>query len=187
MKNQYITWALATVILSLVVHISAVLAIPYLSENDAYRRLYKFTEVNQMRVVKEITPGNQLWTFHPPDMKFAVCRYDLTKAPVLVDFVLLREYWSVALYDDQGRNFYAADGFDLRRERSSLLLLGPDDVKTDENALAISVPSMTGILVLRAPVDNQVMAPRIDRALEAAKCEQLRNAKRRIKQLDENG
>ncbi|GJM01773.1 MAG: DUF1254 domain-containing protein [Rhodomicrobium sp.] len=186
MNNHYITWALATVILSLVVHISAVLAIPYLSENDAYKRLYAFTEVNQMKVVEKITPENQLWTFHPPDMKFAVCRYDLTKAPVQVDFVLLRGYWSVALYDDEGRNFYAADGFDLRRERSSLLLLGPDDIKTDEDALPISVPTMSGILVLRAPVDNQVMAPLVDKALSKAKCEQLRNAKRRIRPAEDS-
>lgn len=180
MNNQYLAWAFATLILSLVVHISAVLAIPYLSEKDAYKRLIDFTEVNQMRVVDRFEETDKLWAFHPPDMKIAVCRYDVTKAPVQVEFSLLRGYWSVALYDNLGRNFYAADGYDLQRERSSLLLLGPDDIKTDEDALPITVPTMSGILVLRAPVDNEVMAPRVLRALSRSKCEQLPNAKRRL-------
>lgn len=181
MRPYYMTWALATLLLALVVHISAVLAIPYLSENDAWKRLVNHTEVNQMKVIERLEETNQLWAFRAPDMKYAICRYDVTQAPVQVDFVLLRGYWSVALYDVEGHNFYAADGFDLVRERSSLLLLGPDDIKSDEDALPISVPSSTGLLVLRAPVDNQVMEEAVTKALSRAKCEQLPYVQRRVR------
>lgn len=166
--NSFI-WGLATLILALIVHISAVLGIPYLSENDAWRRLLNFTEPNQMRVLETLN-DNQLWAFHAPDIKYAVCRYDITRAPVRVDFTILRGFWSVALYDNQGRNFYAADGFDLLRPRMSLILLGEDDVREGDRSLPIKVPSEQGLVVLRAPIDSQVMAPKTLELLKEAEC-----------------
>lgn len=180
MNINSITWGAATIILTLIVHISVVLAIPYLSENDAWRRLINFTEPNQMRVLEKLDENNQLWAFHAPDIKYAVCRYDITRAPVRIHFTMLRGFWSVALYDDEGRNFYAADGFDLLRSQMSLILLGPDDIKGDDISLPIKVPSEQGLIVLRAPVDNQVMAPKILELLKSAKCE-LSTTTQRIK------
>ncbi len=178
MNINTLTWAAATLLLSLIVHISMVLAIPYLSENDAWRRMLNFTQANEMLVIKDLKEGNQLWAFHAPDIKYAICRYDITRAPVLVNFKILRGYWSVAIYDDEGRNFYAADGFDLLRPEMSLMLLGSDDVKKNENALPIMVPTDQGIVVIRAPLDNQVLKSQVFDTLNQAKCEQLKAAQR---------
>ncbi len=179
MKISSFTWALATLVLAFIVHISMVLAIPHLSENDAWRRLLNNTKPNQMQIIENLQKGNQLWAFHAPDIKYAVCRYDVTRAPVHINFQILRAYWSIALYDDEGRNFYAADGFDLLRREMSLQLLGPDDIKDNTStALPISVPSEQGIAVIRAPIDNQVMEKNALENLKEATCTQLPEAKR---------
>ena len=158
-------------ILAFIIHISAVLAIPYLTENDALRKLQNYVDVNQMRVLGEMDPSNQLWAFHVPDMRFAICRYDVSRGPVQVDFVLLRGYWSVSLYDSDGKNYYAADGFDFLRERTSLLLLGPDHVYSEENVLPINVPSTKGLVLIRASLDSSLQEDLVGDALNKAKCE----------------
>ena len=173
MTIRHILWGAATLILALIIHFCAVLAIPHVSENDAWKRLYNFTEVNEMLVVDTVEEANRLWAFHAPDMSFALCRYDVTKGPVQVDFELLRGYWSVVIYDPEGRNFYAADGFDFLRQETSLLLLGPDHIKGDNDALPINVPTEEGLLVLRAPFDNPVLKNTVNAMLKRSKCDQI--------------
>ena len=173
MTIRHILWGSATVILALIIHFCAVLAIPLVSENDAWKRLQNFTKVNEMLIVNSVTEANRLWAFHAPDMSFAICRYDVTKGPVQVDFELLRGYWSIAIYDPDGKNFYAADGFDFVRQETSLLLLGPDHIKGDNDALPINVPNEEGLLVLRAPFDNPVMKKTVINMLNRAKCDQI--------------
>ncbi len=173
MQLKFIVSSAIILILALIIHISAVLAIPYLTENDALKRLQNYADINQMRVLSEMEPSNQLWAFHVPDMRFAVCRYDVTRGPVQIDFVLLRGYWSVALYNDDGKNYYAADGYDLLRERASLLLLGPEHILNNENALPINVPSAKGLVLIRAPLDHELQSDLVVDALNKAKCEQL--------------
>lgn len=173
-----LTWIAATITLALFVHISTVLAIPYLSENDAWRRLEKSTQPNKMHIFKDLKAGNKLWAFHAPDIKYAICRYDIARAPVRVDFELLRGVWSVALYDNQGRNFYAADGFDLLRERMSLFLIGPDHLKIEDQGLPLAVPSEQGLVVIRAPVDNGILEKQVIEKLERAKCVAVPQPKR---------
>ena len=175
MSMNTFTWGLATLVLALIVHFSSVLAIPSLSENDAWRRLLAHTDRNQMRVISGVEETNQLWAFHAPDTKYAICRFDLTNGPVRVDFQLLRGYWSVAIYDDESRNFYAADGYDLLRSSMSLMLLGPDHAQETESALPISVPSDQGLVVIRAPVDHHVMVDFVESVLEKATCQQLKS------------
>ena len=173
MQLKFIISGAIVIVLALIVHISAVLAIPFLTENGALKRLHNFTDVNQIRVLGVMEPSNQLWAFHVPDMRFAVCRFDVTRGPVQIDFVLLRGYWSVALYDETGKNYYAADGYDLLRERSRLLLLGPEHIVIDQDALPITVPSPTGLMLLRAPLDHDLQSGLVMDALNKAKCEQL--------------
>lgn len=178
MNIYTLTWICATIVLALIVHISSVLAIPFLSENDAWRRLQQSTKPNQMQIIRELDEGNQLWAFHAPDIKYGICRYDVSRDPVRVDFELLRGVWSVALYDDQGRNFYAADGYDLLRERMSLFLLGPDHIKVDDQGLPIAVPSTQGLIVIRAPVDNKVIEAKVHALLDNAQCVPVPQPKR---------
>ena len=173
MTIRHILWGAATLILALIIHFCAVLAIPHVSENDAWKRLYNLTKVNEMLVVDTIEEANRLWAFHAPDMSFALCRYDVTTGPVRVDFELLRGYWSVARYDPDGKNFYAADGFDFLRQETSLLLLGPDHIKGDNDALPINVPTEEGLLVLRAPFDNPVLKDTVNAMLKRSKCDQI--------------
>ena len=170
MPTNTLTWGLATLILALIVHFSSVLAIPFLSENDAWRRLASKIKNNQMQVIKTVEESNQLWAFHAPDTKYAICRFDLSQGPVQVDFQLLRGYWSVAIYDDESRNFYAADGYDLLRSSMSLILLGPDHAHEGEAALPISVPTEQGLLVIRAPVDHHLMEDSVISILEKTTC-----------------
>lgn len=177
MTMRSITWGVATLVLALIVHFSSVIAIPSLSENDAWRRLLAQTTHNQMQVIKDVAATNQLWAFHAPDTKFAICRFDLSNGPVRVDLQLLRGYWSVAIYDDESRNFYAADGYDLMRPAMSLMLLGPDHAQEADDALPISVPSYEGLVVIRAPLDSQLMEDTVIAVLEKATCTEIELAK----------
>ena len=75
LKTLY--WSAVGVVLGVILHISYVLAAPHLSGGTAWRQLGSQLPVNQMKVLAPIRPGAQPLPFMAPDVRYAMCRYDL--------------------------------------------------------------------------------------------------------------
>ena len=73
---------IAGVLLGGIVHLVAVLALPRIATQDAYSRLTPLTKLNAVTALPPAEPGTTPMPFMDPAFAVAVCRYDLSSAPI---------------------------------------------------------------------------------------------------------
>ena len=144
-----------------IIHICATLVMPQLATASGVQRLSEQLQPNRMRVLPHITAENQLLPFVGPDVRLAVCRYDVSDGPVRISAILPDKGWSLALYTLQGDNFYVVPAQDYRRVEASFQLMPQTDRflgfinlgrSIETSASQIQVPTPQGLVVIRAPL-----------------------------------
>jgi uncharacterized membrane protein len=175
---------LYTIVLALVtggiVHITATLIVPHLAKASAFQRLAEQLPFNRMRILPPAEAGSQPIPYLGPDVRLAICRYDVSDGPVAVTTSLPDKGWTLGLYTEIGDNFYVLPAPEQRSgditvtlvaagERSfSLLTLGRPQAITSISQ--IEVPETTGFVVIRAPVRGRAFAAEIEATLRRAHC-----------------
>lgn len=169
---------LLTLVLSGLLHILGVLALPYLSSQTAWKRLGDIAEANTMvRLAGETS--NPLLPMMAPDIRYAVCRFDLTEGPVRLKTPTESDLWLIALYTPSGQNFYAVTAQDLVRPQFNLIIATENQtvieegvdapVEADQVAIVRS-PTLEGLAVIRAPLNGRSEAHRAELALASSYC-----------------
>lgn len=169
----------AAVIVAGIIHILAVLGLPYLAENSAWSRLSSLGDANTMLVLPPASASQQTLPLMAPDIRYAFCRYDLSSGPVRLGTQILDDLWMIALYTPHGDNFYTISGGDLKRakvamvistEPETLLQLEADASEDADNVVIVKAPEPTGIAMIRAPLRGPAYAARTELALKRASC-----------------
>lgn len=171
--------AAAALFLGAVIHIAVVLTLPHLASRNAWARLLPLSQENAVTLLPAPTPEEQSLPYMAPDIRYAVCRYDLRDGPVRMAVHIPDELWMFAFYTRQGDNYYAITGGDIRRERvefvisaeaQTLLELEMEATEEAENVIVVRAPEPTGLAVIRAPLRGFSHAERVERALAQATC-----------------
>jgi uncharacterized membrane protein len=164
-----------------VAHIVTIFALPSIGSTSAFERLRPQLPVNTMTVLPPAAPGSTHIPFLSPDVRYAMCRYDLTGGAIVVSATLPEAGWSLAIHAPDGENFYLVPGQDQRRteiaftitrsnERS--LIATPGVRRNDVDATQVTSPRPEGLVVLRAPVRGLAFRGETETILKTATCQQ---------------
>jgi uncharacterized membrane protein len=170
----------AAVLLGGIVHICATFAAPFFSSGHAYLTVRDKLPVNQMVILPPQAPGRQILPFLPPDMLYAMCRYDLSAGPVAVRATVTGAGWALSLHAPQGENFYVLPGQPLRRTEVALLVVpgGPDPAgltrRDNTEETQIIAPAREGLVVVRGPLRGLAWAAETEATLQRATCTPVR-------------
>jgi uncharacterized membrane protein len=168
--------ATAAVLLGGIVHICATFAASFFGSGHAYLAVRDKLPVNQMIILPAQAPGHQLLPFLPPNMLYAMCRYDLSNGPVAVRATVTDAGWALSLHAPQGGNFYVLPGQPLRRTDVSLLVVpsGPDPAgltrRDNPEETQIIAPAREGLVVVRAPLRGLAWSAETEATLQRATC-----------------
>lgn len=174
-----VLYVLLALVLAGLIHIFAVMALPYLAPKDAWARLVPLGPPNTMIQLPAPTPAHQVLPMEAPDMRYAFCRFDLAKGPVSLKAVIPDDLWLIAFYTPQGDNFYTAAGADMKAGRINLIIAGenqdvpeasPDAPEEADEAVVVKSPVPEGIALIRAPLAGQSYAAQAGDALKATYC-----------------
>ena len=166
-----------------IIHIATTFAITSLGTGSAYRQLRPVLPPNQIVVLPELQAGQQILPYLAPDMLYALCRFDLSGGPVAIKAVLPEAGWSLALYNRQGDNFYAAPGtsqrpvpvaFLLEPASDRLVNLQPGVRKADVESSQVTSPDSEGLVVIRAPLKGIAYQAATLADLKRATCTQVK-------------
>lgn len=178
---------LAGLILGAIIHITSILTIPWAAEHNAWSRLAAVAEVNEVR---DIAPGAGQRSLLPdidPMMRYAVCRYDLSQGVLRIQAPVPRSYWSLALYDRLGINYYVindrvvgAGNIEVWVANAAQLLeiepAGVEDVEGENGKgerLVVGAPHEQGFAVFRVFLANQSSEQTVRQVLAGTSCTSL--------------
>jgi len=167
------------VVLAGLIHVVAVLTLPMLAPRDAHARLAALGPANTMIQLPAAAPGQQVMPMMAPDVRYAVCRYDLSNGPVRLRAEIADELWLVAFYTPLGENYYAVIGADMKQPVIDLIIatkdqtvaeVGVDAPEAFDNVVVVSSPVVEGIALIRAPLAGPSRGAEAERALKATYC-----------------
>jgi uncharacterized membrane protein len=175
---RFALWLLGGVVLGGVVHLASVLVLPRTATQDAYSRLAAITPVNAAAALPVPSPEQAILPFMDPAFAVAVCRYDLTEAPLKLTAPVGQAYTSVSFYTRYGVAYYAINDRAAGRRIIELELmtaeqrgeLPEDEEVTAADRLIVESPTLTGLVVLRALSPEPSSMPVARGVLAAARC-----------------
>jgi len=171
--------ALGIVLLAALIHITAVLSLPYLAPKNAWARVSALSEANRMVVLPAASPSHQSLPLMASDVRYSVCRFNLDSGPVRLRTQILDDLWSIALYTPRGENFYAINGRELKRNRIEIIISTKNEVGVKAGAslldeikdlVVVDSPVREGIAVIRAPLLGPSYAAQTEAALKRGAC-----------------
>lgn len=156
--TRFLLWLAGGLMLGGIVHLSTVLLLPRAATQDAFARLAPITPVNRMVPLPAPTPDGSILPFMDPAFAVAVCRYDLTNAPLKLAAPVSQAYTSVSFYTRNGVAYYAINDRAAGRRVIELDLMTAeqhnqipeDEDVTAADRLIVDTPTVTGLIVLRA-------------------------------------
>ena len=167
-------YLLLCLVLAGLIHIAAVLALPALAPKNAWARLVPLGEPNAMILLPAASPGNQVMPMMGPDIRYAMCRFDLKHGPVRIRAGVPNDLWLIALYTPDGDNFYTVQGADMRRAQIDLIVAkedqevaeaGVDAPEEAEDVVVVKSPVDEGVAMIRAPLSGDSRAASVEAAL----------------------
>lgn len=176
---RWLLWILAGVLLGGAVHLSTILTLPRTATRDAYARLIPITPVNAFALLPEPTSAATVMPFMDPAFASAVCRFDLSTAPIKLTAPISQAYTSVTFYTRHGVAFYAINDRAAGRRVIELDLmttpqrdaLPQDEDVTAADRLIIESPTVTGMIVVRALSPEPGMMEMARNSLAGAQCQ----------------
>ena len=176
--TRWVSWRMvaAAVLLGGIVHIGATFIAALSATGQAYRQLADRLPPNSMTVLPLQAPGRQILPFLPPDMLYAMCRYDLSGGSVAVSARVLDAGWALSLHTPDGRNLYVLPGQPQRRVDVSFVIVptGPDAPPPPRREspadTQIASPTLDGVAILRAPIRGLAWMAETEAVLRTARC-----------------
>lgn len=172
-------WLAIAVVSGGIIHILATLVVPKLASGSAWHRLAGKLPANRMIVLPPAIAGSQPLPFIGPDVRMALCRFDLSQGAVVIAATLPDKGWTLGLYSREGDNFFAVPAQEFRRAEVRFTLVPPADSLlglfnwgrgVDTTASQVSVPRSDGLVVLRAPMRGRAYQSEIEALLARASC-----------------
>lgn len=170
---------LGIVLLAALIHILAVLTLPYLAPKNAWARVSALSEANRMVVLPPATPAHQSLPLMAPDVRYALCRFNLEEGPVRLSTRILDGLWIITFYTPSGENFYAITGRELKRDQIEIIISRANELGVKagaslldeiEDLIVVDSPVREGIAVIRAPLLGPSYAAQTEAALERGTC-----------------
>ncbi len=178
---RFLLWLLGGILLGGVVHLATVLLLPSMASQDAYSRLAPLTPVNKVVPIPAPSPDKATMPFMDPAFAMAVCRYDLTDAPLKFSVPISQAYTSVSFYTRSDIAYYAINDRAAGRRVIELDLMTPDqhnDLPDNEeitaaDRLIVESPTNTGLIVIKALAAEPGLLASAQNTLTSAKCQPM--------------
>lgn len=168
-----------------IVHISVVLLVPVVAENDAWARLSRLGDVFQTVRIENTQPASGAADGRTPEFPFldpafmtVACRFSLADGPARLFATEETDFWSASIYGSNGDNLYSIServALDGRLQlfvgsEEQLALARAEGSEPDPDSIPVTLPLTDGFLIVRALVPTESERPYVDRFMRSITC-----------------
>jgi uncharacterized membrane protein len=177
--TRWLLWLAAGIFLGGIVHFVTILLLPSTATQNAYARISAISPVNSVVPLPAPSAEKSILPLMDPAFAAAVCRYDLSEAPLKLTAPVSPAYTSVTFYTNKDVAYYAINDRAAGRRTIELDLmtaaqkaeLPEDEEIAAADRLIVESPSLTGLIVIRAFAPEPGMMPAAVAALSGARCQ----------------
>ena len=145
---------------------------------DAWTKLAAIVGPWKFVIVAEPGGQNSVLPVVDPAFGTAACRYNLSEAAVRVSVDGQLPFWSIAIFDRQGRNIYSFNDCTAIERRLSLLVINPVQMaqirknppSNSDKPVLIETNVSQGFVLIRALQEDASWTPAVRQFLIEAKC-----------------
>jgi uncharacterized membrane protein len=176
-------FALATLcglMLAALVHIGAVLSLPYLSEQDAYSRLRATLASERSELIAGTGPGAVTWLPQPDGATaVAACAYDLAEGPMRVATRTGSMFESLSFHSRGGGVYFAVTDRAAARGTLNLVImtrrqideaLAREDEAAPSRDVRIVAPAREGLVIVRVLAAYPSQRPLAEELAKTVSC-----------------
>lgn len=173
--NRLFVWVLAGLCFGGIIHIVAVLGVPFVTEKTPWNGIAGLGKTGSFHLVtRDDTPIGGL----DPAMVHAACAFDLGGESSGFELDIEASLWTVSVFDSFGRSVFALSG---REPQFGLSLVTADAPEADEEAekdedpeedkgFAAKVPNDKGFIVVRIFSPYESERTKVVNTLTKARC-----------------
>lgn len=175
------------VIVAAIAHILTTLWLAATPTTADFRRLAANLPSNKFSLLQTLTPETQRLPFMMPEAHYAVCPFDTSEGPVLLNVRLEDAGWVLSLHAADGSMVYYASGSDARETNLRLVLNPPGDqflglpvggIGTGPEIPEMQLDHVKGVAILRAPLNGRSYAALAVNGLKRSKCRLIKRIAR---------
>lgn len=161
-----------------IVHVAILLLLPVISEKDAWSRLANTADPYTMVPVSGDAGDRRILRLTDPFFEAAACRFDLSDGMTRIHAAGHVPFWSISVYDRNGRNIYSFNDRAVVRSDLDLLVLTPlqmVELRKDlppefASSVFVEADIGEGIVVIRSFVPDPSWKPTISAYVKGATC-----------------
>ena len=174
--NRKLQWVAVVAALAVILHLSAVWAIPRVAMSAAMNKLGGDGALNVFTHWGAPTDQSRAVVRPSPDLAYSICILDLSAGPVRIEVPASAPYTSLALYSSITDNYYVRnnrqDGGLAEGETIRLLVAATGDMPADlpDGIEAVTAPTEKGLALVRRVIENDDAMPRLDALRAVSVC-----------------
>lgn len=171
-------WIFGGLLLGGLIHLAVVLMLPNFATRDLWNQFEALDTFENTTVFAAPAAGDPNPLGLDPALLYWACQLDLDSGPGVVNGALPKSFWSVSVFDRQGRVIYSTtnrsgpgDALDMGVfNPSQMRLLAEQRFEIQEGLLIVESPSDAVMIVIRLAPPHDAMRARYRDALEALRC-----------------
>lgn len=168
----WLKWLAAAALLSAVIHVLTVLAMP--SAMILMAQLESGAVPNRMYHSKPVTAASREVVRPSPDLLYSACPFDVSVRPLRITAAVPDGYFSVSGFGDNTDNFFVINDTQMKGKRFSMILVGPDELKlTPDSERVVTAPSTRGVVLFRLLVKERSRLEVLQKLQRQARCQPL--------------
>jgi uncharacterized membrane protein len=165
-------WIAATVLLSGLVHLGAVVGVP----RGIMLVVKRATAAFPSRIIHSdvVTASSRLIVRPSPDLLYSLCRFDVSRRPLEVTAAVPDTYFSIAAYASNTDNFYVINDREIDARRVTLVLVRegtPYAPRAGERV--VPSPTDEGVVLFRTLITDRARLDRLRALQRQADCRPL--------------
>lgn len=166
---------------AVIVHISSLLLIPLVSDNDAWARLSTTTKPGVFTIVD---PESQIaLSMRALDPNFVVgaCQFSLENGPVVLNGEGKTDFWSLSIFNKRGENLFSLNDrtndngvLNMAIVTSLQFIEYKNELSADlQNSVFAQIDTKVGFVILRAFVPNASEYTKVKEFVSSSTCDTL--------------
>ena len=174
-------WLLATALVALLTHLSAILILPAVATRDAAHRLDPLDRPGTMALLPQAAPGSTLVPFRDPTVVQGACFFDLATSPVrLKTTVAEGRLTTLSFRTREGQVFYAMTDRAALRGTIDIRLVSEAQLRAVEagdeedqglpTELRLKAPSQRGLIIASALIARPGDREEAEASIKAIAC-----------------